>query len=152
MTRATRGYAQFIEIRRPPARVFSAFTSKEWLEKWYAAEASVDPKQGGSLKVKLRDGSVRDASIDVFEQDRRLRLIYMADGSLPPVKGGAGPIVEDVLFDLKPGRTVVRVLGTGVPGEREWDAYFTWLRQGWTYWLHSLKRAIEADLPPPPPA
>ncbi len=151
MTRKTRGYAQFIEIQRPPARVFSAFMTKDWLERWYASEASVDPRRGGTLRVKLRDGSVRDAIIDVFEQDRRLRLIYMADASLPPVAGGAGPIVEDVLFDSKPGRTVVRVLGTGVPGEREWDPYFSWLRQGWTYWLHSLKRVIEADQPPASP-
>ena len=148
MTQATRGYAKFIEIQRPPARVFSAFTSKEWLERWYASEASVDPRPGGSLRVKLRDGSVRDATIDVFEQDRRMRLIYMRDAALPAVPAGAGPMVEDVLFDLKPGRTVVRVLGTGVPGDREWDGYFSWLRQGWTYWLHSLKRAIETDQPP----
>ena len=150
MTRATRGYAQFIEIQRPASRVFSAFTSKEWLERWYASEASVDPRQGGSLRVKLRDGSVRDASIDVFEQDRRMRLIYMRDAALPAVPTGAGPMVEDILFDLKPGRTVVRVLGMGVPGDRAWDPYFSWLRQGWTYWLHSLKRAIEADQPPAP--
>ncbi len=149
MSKATRGYAQFIEIQRPPARVFSAFTSKEWLERWYAAEASVDPRKGGTLKVKLRDGSVRDAILDVFEQDRRLRLIYMPDPALPPLP--KGPMVEDVLFDLKPGRTVVRILGAGVPGERDWDTYFLWLRQGWTYWLHSLKRTIEAEQPPAPP-
>lgn len=150
MSKATRGYAQFIEIQRPAARVFSAWTQKEWLERWYAAEARVDPRKGGTLRVQLRDGSVRDAIIDVYEQDRRMRLIYMPDANLPPVPPGGGPIVEDVLFDLKPGRTVVRVLGAGVPGERDWDAYFAWLRQGWTYWLHGLKRAIEADQPPAP--
>lgn len=148
MSKATRGYAQFIEIQRPPARVFSAFTSKEWLERWYAAEASVDPRRGGTLKVRLRDGSVRDAILDVFEKDRRLRLLYMPDAALPALPKGAGPMVEDVLFDLKPGRTIVRVLGSGVPSDKEWDPYFAWLRQGWTYWLHGLKREIEADRPP----
>ena len=152
MSKETRGYAQFIEIQRPPARVFSAFTSKEWLERWYAAEASVDPRRGGTLRVKLRDGTVRDAILDVYEQDRRLRLLYMPDAALPPLPKGTGPMVEDVLFDLKPGRTVVRVLGAGVPAARDWDKYFSWLRQGWTYWLHSLKRTIEADQPPAPPA
>lgn len=145
-----RGYAQFVEIKRPPARVFSAFTQKEWLERWYAEEASVDPRAGGRLRVRLRDGSVRDATIDVYEQDRRLRLIYMHDPALPPVPAGGGPIVEDVLFDLKPGRTVVRVLGAGVPGETDWNPYFAWLRTAWTYWLHALKRAIETDKPPAP--
>lgn len=148
MSKPTRGYAQFVEIKRPASRVFSAFTDAGWLERWYAAEAAVDPRKGGTLRVKLRDGSVRDAIIDVYEQDRRLRLIYMPDSTLPAVPPGGVPIVEDVLFDLKPGRTVVRVLGAGVPGEREWDAYFGWLRKGWTYWLHALKRSIESDQPP----
>lgn len=146
MTKATRGYAQFIEIQRPPAPVFAAFVSKQWLERWYAAEASVEPRKGGTLKVKLRDGTVRDAVLDVYEQDRRLRLLYMPDPALPPLP--AGPMTEDILFDLKPGRTVVRVLGAGVPATRDWDAYFAWLRKGWTYWLHNLKRNIEAEQPP----
>src|SRR5208282_3530902 len=32
MTKAARGYAHFVQIQRPPGRVFSAFTSKEQLE------------------------------------------------------------------------------------------------------------------------
>jgi len=150
MAKPTRGYAQFVEIQRPATRVFGAFTSADWLARWYAMEASVDARKGGTFRVKLRDGTVRDAVIDVYEQDRRLRLIYMPDPALPAVPAGGGPIVEDVLFDLKPGRTVVRVLGSGVPGEREWDAYFLWLRKGWSYWLHALKRSIETDKPPAP--
>jgi uncharacterized protein YndB with AHSA1/START domain len=146
MTQTPRGYAQFVEIRQPPERVFAAFTDPAQIERWYAIEASVDPRSGGTFRVRLRDGQVRDATIDIWDPGRRLRLIYMPDARLP--KPGGGPLVEDVLFDVKPGRTVVRVLGNGVPGEREWDAYFVWLRRGWTYWLHALKTMLEAELPP----
>jgi uncharacterized protein YndB with AHSA1/START domain len=149
MTRAARGYAQFVEIQRPPGRVFSAFTSKEQLESWYAAEASVEPRSGGSLRVRLKDGRTRDALIDVYDQDRRLRLIYMPDPAMPPA--GGGPIVEDVLFDPKVASTMVRVLGSGVPGEQEWDAYYAWLRTGWVYWLQMLKRSLHTDQPPVAP-
>ncbi|HXQ64035.1 MAG TPA: SRPBCC domain-containing protein [Steroidobacteraceae bacterium] len=152
MTKAVRGYAQFVQIQRPPSRVFSAFTSKEQLERWYAAEASVEPRRGGALWVRFKDGKTRDALIDVFDQDRRLRLIYMPDPAMPPMPpAGGGPIVEDVLFDPKGANTMVRVLGAGVPGEREWDAYFIWLRAGWTYWLHTLKLTLQADRPPAAP-
>ena len=48
-----------------------------------------------------------------------------------------------MLFDAKPGRTVVRVFGSGVPDAREWDAYYSRLRLGWAYWLNALKRALE---------
>jgi uncharacterized protein YndB with AHSA1/START domain len=152
MTKAARGYARFVEIKRPPGRVFSAFTSKEQLERWYAVKASVDPRSGGALRVRLKGGRTRDATIDVFDQDRRLRLIYMPDPAAPPApRGGSGPIVEDVLFDPKPGSTIVRVMGSGVPSEPEWDAYFAWLRAGWIYWLQALKRTVEADQPPVAP-
>ena len=83
---------------------------------------------------------------DVWEPARRLRLIYMPDATLPA--SGTGPIVEDVLFDVKPGRTVVRIMGNGVPGEREWDPHFLALRRGWAFWLHALKRHLEAGLAP----
>ncbi len=146
MSTKPRGYAQFVEIRQPPERVFAAFADPLQLAGWYAAEASVEPRRGGRLRVKLANGRVRDATIDVWDPGRRLRLIYMPDATLPA--SATGPIVEDVLFDVKPGRTVVRILGNGVPGEREWDPHYLALRRGWAYWLHSLKKLLEADLPP----
>jgi uncharacterized protein YndB with AHSA1/START domain len=146
MSHPARGYAQFVEIRQPPDRVFAAFADARELATWYATEATVEPRKGGRLWVKLGNGRVRDATIDVWEPARRLRLIYMPDATLPA--SGTGPIVEDVLFDVKPGRTVVRIMGNGVPGEREWDPHFLALRRGWAFWLHALKRHLEAGLPP----
>jgi uncharacterized protein YndB with AHSA1/START domain len=145
MSSRARGYAQFVEIRQPPERVFAAFADPRELEAWYATEASVEPRRGGRLRVKLGNGRVRDATIDIWEPGRRLRLIYMPDATLPA--SATGPIVEDVLFDVKPGRTVVRIMGNGVPGERDWDTHFVALRRGWAYWLHRLKKYLEAGLP-----
>ncbi|HUO80047.1 MAG TPA: SRPBCC domain-containing protein [Steroidobacteraceae bacterium] len=146
MSQPARGYAQFVEIRQPPERVFAAFADARELQGWYATEASVEPRRGGRLRVKLGNGRVRDATIDVWEPGRRLRLIYMPDPTLPA--SATGPIVEDVLFDVKPGLTVVRVLGNGVPGEREWDTHFLALRRGWAFWLHSLKKYLEGTPAP----
>jgi uncharacterized protein YndB with AHSA1/START domain len=145
MSSKARGYAQFVEIRQPPERVFAAFADARQLECWYATEASVDPRRGGRLRVRLDNGRVRDATIDIWEPGRRLRLIYMPDPSLPA--SATGPIVEDVLFDVKPGRTVVRIMGNGVPGEREWDRHFLALRRGWAFWLHQLKKHLEGASP-----
>jgi len=142
-----RGYLQSVEIAQTPARVFKAFTEPLLVTRWYATEASVDARTGGSYRVKLRDGRVRDASIDVWEPGRRLRLIYMTDPDLPP----GGPVVEDIVFDVKGAGTVVRVLGSGMPSDREWDAEFMFLRRGWTYWLDALKRLLENPPAPPVP-
>jgi uncharacterized protein YndB with AHSA1/START domain len=146
MRKKPRGYLQSVEIAQTPARVFKAFAEPLLLTRWYATEASVEPRAGGTFRVRLRDGRVRDATIDIWEPARRLRLIYMTDPGLP----AGGPVVEDVVFDVKGTGTVVRVLGSGVPGERDWDAEFLWLRRGWAYWLDSLKHLLENPPPPVP--
>lgn len=145
MSSKPRGYAQFVEIRQPPERVFEAFASAREVMRWYATEAVVEPRRGGRFYVKLANGRSRDATVDVWEPGRRLRLIYMPDPALPA--STTGPIVEDILFDVKPGLTVLRVLGNGVPGERAWDPHFLALRRGWAFWLHSLKRVLEGGPP-----
>ncbi|MEI8257487.1 MAG: SRPBCC domain-containing protein [Deltaproteobacteria bacterium] len=134
-----RGYMQSVEIAQSPARVFKACTEPLLLTRWYATEASVEPHAGGTFRVRLKDGRVRDAAIDIWEPGRRLRLIYMNDPELP----AGGPIVEDLMFDIKGTATVLRVLGSGVPGGREWDTEFLRLRRGWAYWLDNLKQLLE---------
>lgn len=148
MTEPTRGYAQALEIQATPERLFEAFVDPLQLESWYATEASVDRRRGGAFRARVKDGWLRDAAIDVYDPGRRLRLIYMADPTLPPL--GSGPLIEDILFDTKPGRTVVRVLGSGVPESREWDAQYLWLRRAWLYWLNCLKKYVETQAPASP--
>jgi len=146
MPSAPRGYHQSIEIAQTPSRVFKACTEPLLVTRWYGTEATIEPRLGGTYRVRLRDGRVRDASIDVWEPARRLRLIYLTDPRLPP----GGPLVEDLVFDVKNGNTVVRVLGSGLPATRDWDAELLSLRRGWTYWLDSLKKLLEHPSVPAP--
>ncbi len=139
-----RGYAQFVAVQVEPAVAWSACTEERWLRQWYATDARVDPRRGGMFRVKLKDGRVRDATIDVWDPPKRLRLIYSPDADMLALHGeGVGPIVEDLLIDAKPEHTVVRVFGSGVPDMREWDGWYSKMRLGWAYWLHQMKRALE---------
>lgn len=138
-----RGYAQFVDVQVEPAVAWAACTEPGWLCRWYAVEAQVDPRQGGRYCVKTKDGRVRDATIDVWDPPRRLRLIYNPESGMVARGGDGGPVVEDLLIDAKPGRTVVRVFGSGVPATREWDAWYQKTRLAWAYWLHRLKGAVE---------
>jgi uncharacterized protein YndB with AHSA1/START domain len=140
MPSPARGYLQSIEIAQTPARVFKACTEPLLLTRWYAIEATVDPRASGRLWVRQKDGRVRDATIDIWEPGRRLRLIYLTDPELP----AGGPVVEDLMFEPRDeGGTVLRVLGGGVPPGRDWDPEFKRLRRGWAYWLDTLKRLLE---------
>ncbi len=141
-----RGYAQFVEVHADAARAFAACTDEHWLRRWYAREAHVDPRRGGAFRVVTRDGRRREATVDIWDPGRRLRLIYVPEPEVLSLDAdGVGPVTEDLLFDPRGDRTVVRVLGSGVPDAREWDRYYSRLRLGWAYWLHELKAALDGD-------
>ena len=142
MPESNRGYAQVVGIAARPTAAWRAFTEEPVLVRWYAAEARVSAQLGGQFWVRLRDGRERSAVIDVWEVGRRLRLVYVPPPNLPANPDG-GPITEDVLFDIRPGRTLVRVLGANVPSLPEWDAEYLRLRVGWAYWLNELKKLLE---------
>jgi uncharacterized protein YndB with AHSA1/START domain len=136
MRNATRGYAQFVEVPVGPQRVWQALIDPLELQEWHAIRAEVEPRQGGRFRTVMSDGRARDAVIDVYDPGRRLRLLYYPDATMP----GAATIADDLLLDARADKTVVRVLGAGIPEEREWDPYYKWLRVGWIYRLAELKK------------
>src|SRR6202049_2526659 len=73
----TRGYAHLVEIDVPVARVWRALTDPGLIRIWSGQEAEIDPRQGGMYRIGKRSGSAREAHIDIFEVNRRLRLIYL---------------------------------------------------------------------------
>lgn len=150
MQMSTRGYAQMIRIAAPAARAWSACTQASGLGLWYATDALVDPRPGGRWRMRRRDGALCEATIDVWDERRRLRLIYLTPPAGAAIVGGA-TLVDDVLFDERDGQALIRVLGSGVPSARDWDEPYVHLRQAWAYYLGELKRALEgapgADAP-----
>jgi len=53
-------------------------------------------------------------------------------------------LIDD--FILEPGKTggtILRLLGSGVPGPPEWDAQYLRLRTGWQAAMTRLKALIE---------
>src|SRR5450755_2988326 len=73
----TRGYAHLVEIDVPVARVWRALIDPGLIRIWSGQEAEIDPRQGGMYRIGKRTGSAREAHIDIFEVNRRLRLIYL---------------------------------------------------------------------------
>jgi len=73
----TRGYAHLVEIDVPVARVWRALTDPGLIRIWSGQEAEIDPRQGGSYRIGKRGAGSREAHIDIFDVNRRLRLIYL---------------------------------------------------------------------------
>ena len=135
-----RGYAHRIDAEASVQWVWRGLIDPQLMTDWYGTNARVTPKRGGSYWVQVERGLEREAHIDVFEPNRRLRLIYMPPRQLP---GADVVIVDDFILDTEGDCAVLRLLGTGIPKATAWDGYYQRLRGGWALWLARLKVCAE---------
>jgi len=148
----TRGYAHLVEIAAPMNRVWRALTDPALIRVWSGQEAQVDARKGGLYRIGKPHAGGREAHIDIFDVNRRLRLIYMNGFEEPP---SSSALVDDFLLDDRSGGglTSLRVLGSGVPEAAVWDKHYVRMRLSWERFLARIKVALEAPPPPkkPPP-
>ena len=147
MAQQTRGYAHRVDIRADIGEVWQSMIDPARLARWYAPEARVDAREGGSFWARIDAELTREAHIDVFLPPRRLRLIYM------PLSGQPSEdtvIVDDFLLHSEVGApdkggalTILRLLGSGVPEGKSWDPLYLRLRNGWERALLRLKASLE---------
>jgi uncharacterized protein YndB with AHSA1/START domain len=144
-----------IEIDVPIARAWRALTDPGLIRIWSGQEAEIDPRKGGMYRLGSRNGDAREAHIDIFDMNRRLRLIYLSGGNWPP---GDSAVVDDFLLDVRKGEgtTSLRLLGSGVPESSTWDKTYMRMRLGWERHMARIKVTLESPpvpkkVQPPPP-
>jgi len=138
-----RGYAHRIDIDADVEDVWRALTQPEALPRWCSPAAEIRPKQGGLFRASVDRVTELEAHIDVFEPGRRLRLIYLPASHLPPTDQA---IVDDFILEPTDSGTIVRLLGSGVPGTAEWDTQYRRLKVGWQQAITRLKVFVERQL------
>src|SRR5208283_1721697 len=145
----TRGYAHLVELYVPVARIWSALTDPRLMRIWSGKEAQIDARKNGLYRLGRPGAGGREAHIDVIDENRRLRLIYLPDASLPPT---ASALVDDFLLDVRRGERMVslRLLGSGIPETEEWDKAYIRIRAGWERNLARLKKTLEHPPRPKP--
>jgi uncharacterized protein YndB with AHSA1/START domain len=147
----TRGYAHLVEIEVPVARVWRALVDPGLIRIWSGQEAEIDPRQGGMYRIGKRQSGAREAHIDIFEVNRRLRLIYLNGKDSPPSDSAA---VDDFILDVRKGegKASLRLLGSGIPDDQAWDQSYIRIRMGWERFMARIKVALESPPVPKKPA
>jgi uncharacterized protein YndB with AHSA1/START domain len=146
MSVRTRGYAHRVDIVAPPSRVWIALIEPALLARWHGPNATVKPKAGGRFQATLDPGIEREALIDIFEPNHRLRLVFMTPPHLPAFDGA---VVDDFLLEPDGPNTIVRLLGSGIPEGKLWDAHYMKLRAQTERALARLKLLMEKKVSPP---
>jgi uncharacterized protein YndB with AHSA1/START domain len=145
----TRGYAHLVEVDVPAARVWRVLTEPGLIQIWSGQEAEVDARQGGLYRIGKRNSGAREAHIDIFDVNRRLRLIYLNSKGWPPSDSAA---VDDFILDPRKGdgKTSLRLLGSGIPDSSDWDASYARIRMGWERFMARIKVTLESPPKPKP--
>jgi uncharacterized protein YndB with AHSA1/START domain len=142
-----RGYAHRVDIAGEVRATWLALTDPAHLRAWCAPDAQIRPRAGGLFRASVDRVTEMEASIDVFEPERRLRLIYLPSPALPATDSA---IVADFILEPTPAPArgvIVRLLGMGVPDGREWDVPFKRMKLGWAAAMARLKVYVEKQMP-----
>ena len=135
-----RGYAHRVDIVADASLVWRALTDPAQLGRWCSPGAVISARPGGLFRASVDRVTEFEAQIDVFEPERRLRLLYLPSSKLPRADT---VMVDDFILDRVKGGTIVRLLGSGVPGAPEWDTQYWRLRTSWQQALTRLKVYVE---------
>ncbi len=140
MALKTRGFAHRIDIAARPPQVWTALCGPTLLPLWLGADAKIRPQQGGRWQATVAPGLTREATIDLFEPPRRLRLIYLHPAELSSFDGA---VVDDILLDGEGDTTIVRLLCSGVPETAEWNPHYMKVRATTERAMSRLKVLVE---------
>jgi uncharacterized protein YndB with AHSA1/START domain len=141
MKEKTRGYAHRIDLLADVQTVWAALTDPVQLKTWCSPRAEIRPRAGGLFRACVDRVTELEAHIDVYEPERRMRLIYLPSAGLPPADSA---LVDDFILEpARAGGTILRLLGSGVPGGPDWDTQYLRLRTGWQAAMSRLKALIE---------
>jgi uncharacterized protein YndB with AHSA1/START domain len=142
MTARTRAYARRVDVNATPQRIWQALTDNAQLAGWCSPGARIAARAAGIFRAKIDRVTELEAHIDVFDPARRLRLIHLPTPAWPPSES---VIIDDLILEAAGATTLVRLLGSGVPGGEDWDTSFNRLRLGWERALARLKLYCEKE-------
>jgi uncharacterized protein YndB with AHSA1/START domain len=142
MTGRTRGYAHRVDIQAAVPSVWNALTDSHSLALWCSVKAEISARQGGSFRANVDRITETEAHIDIYEPQRRMRLIYLPDFGIP---NSEATLIDDFMLDEAPGGATLRLLGSGFPSEEAWDAFYLRRRAGWKSALARLKVLVERE-------
>ena len=101
--------------------VWEALTTAKGLATWYVADATVDARQGGELRLDWGQGGVGMGTFEIFEAPHRLKLVYDAEVG-----------AEEWLLSHDAGVTHVRLIHSlPVEDGTTWEDAYDGITRGW---------------------
>ena len=139
----TRQQTHEIVIDAPIEAVWKAIADGEELTRWFVEEATVEPGVGGTITISWGGDEKSSGRIEVWEPNRKLRK------KLEPFDMGAAkpdpavPMIDEYTIERRDGKTVLRLVSSGIPDTPEWDGFYNGTDSGWGSFFRTLKHYLE---------
>ena len=132
-----------IVIAAPVEAVWKAITDAEELTRWFVESAKVVPGVGGSFSISWGGPEEGGSRIEVWEPNRKLRVALKPFDMGPAKYDANSPIVEEYTIEQRDGKTVLRLVESGIPNTAEWDGFYDGTNEGWDQFFRTLRHYLE---------
>jgi uncharacterized protein YndB with AHSA1/START domain len=139
----TRTQQHEIVIDAPVEAVWKAISEGEELTRWFVEEATVEPGVGGLLTFSWGGDEKGQNRIDEWEPNRKLRLRSLPFEMGAAKHDGTTPMVNEYTIERRGGKTVLRLVNSGIPDAPEWDGFYDGTDSGWDSFLRTLRHYLE---------
>lgn len=140
----TRSIELEVEIDASIEDVWKALTEAEGLTRWLCDEARVTPGVGGSHWVSWGEGQAGESLTEVWEPGRRLRMRNLpGESSQYSEAAAATPFIQEYTLESRGGKTVLRLVDSGMPDAPEWDGMYDGKSRGWEMFFRALRHYLE---------
>jgi uncharacterized protein YndB with AHSA1/START domain len=141
----TRAQQHEIAIDASVEAVWKAITDGEELTRWFVEAAKVEPGVGGSFRISWDSTVPEDASskIEVWEPNQKLRVALAPMDRGPAKSDPPTRIIEEYTIERRDGKTVLRLVESGVPNTPEWDGFYDGTNSGWKQFFRTLRHYLE---------
>ena len=141
--KGTRTQQHEIVIDAPVEAVWKAISDAEELTRWFVEEASVEPGVGGTITISWGGDEKGQGRIDEWEPNRKLRKTLMPFEMGAAKYDGTTPMVDEYTIERRDGKTVLRLVSSGIPDAPEWDGFYNGTDSGWSSFFRTLRHYLE---------
>ena len=138
-----------LEIAAPADAVWKAITEADEMKRWFPLDAQAKPGIGGHIVRLWGEVCTWRTEIDSWQPNAHLRLVSAApqhSAQNEAIAAAPGQLVEDWHLEGRGGKTVLRMVHSGIPTASDWDGEFDGYRRGWNFELRALRHYLENHL------
>jgi uncharacterized protein YndB with AHSA1/START domain len=140
---STRKQEHEIVIDASADAVWKAITDAEELTRWFVEAARVEPGVGGKFWISWGGAEGSPSTIEAWEPNRLLRVALAPFDMGPAKHDGMKPIIDEYTIERRDGKTVLRLVSSGIPDVKEWDGFYDGTDAGWPSFFRTLRHYLE---------